>query len=75
MGGGGIAAIIIAICVVFSLTAVLVVMLKNRDWDVRRLVPPRLVEVVAPNNNNSSAMATFGNIAYNSNSETVKTNQ
>ena len=74
MGGGGIAAIIIAVCVIFSLSAVVLVMLKNRDWDVRRLLPPRLVEVVAPNNN-SSAMATFGNIAYNSNSGTVKTNQ
>ena len=74
MGGGGIAAIIIAICVVFSVAAVLVVMLKNRDWDVRRLVPPRLVQVVTPNNNNTT-MASFGNISYNSNSGTVKTNQ
>ena len=76
MGGGGIAAIIIAICVVFAVSAVLIVMLKNRDWDVRRLVPPRLVEIVTPNNNtNNTAMAAFGNISYNSNSGTVKTNQ
>ena len=76
MGGGGIAAIIIAICVVGAVSAVLVVMLKNRDWDVRRLVPPRLVRIAAPNTNNTNtAMSAFGNISYNSNSGTVATNQ
>ena len=29
----------IAVIAVFGVSAVLVVMLKNRDWDVRRLVP------------------------------------
>lgn len=75
MGGGGIAAIIIAICVVGAVSAVLVVMLRNRDWDVRRLVPPRLARMAAPNTNNNTAMAAFGNISYNSNSGKVATNQ
>ena len=75
MGGGGIAAIIIAICVVGAVSAVLVVMLKNRDWDVRRLVPPRLARMAAPSTNNNTAMAAFGNISYNSSSGKVDTNQ
>ena len=33
------AGIVIAVIAVFGVSAVLVVMLKNRDWDVKRLVP------------------------------------
>merc|ERR1719188_1784559 len=66
IGGGGIAAIIIAVCIVFGVTAVLVVMLKNRDWDFHRLVPPRAMDLISrrDNNNSNTRMASFPNMSY-----------
>ena len=73
MGGGGIAAIVIAICVVFGVAGVLIVMLKNRNWEWRSLIPPRAATLLSTNNNNdSSPMASFGNMSYNSSSGTVQ---
>ena len=74
IGGGGIAAIIIAVCIVFGVTAVLVVMLKNRDWDFHRLVPPRAMDLISrrDNNNSGTRMASFPNMSYNSNSGVVQ---
>ena len=61
LGGGSIAAIIIAVLVVGGLAAVLLVMLRNRDWDIKRLVPPRAATVFSSENR----MSAFSNISYN----------
>ena len=67
ISGGGIAGIVIAVCAVFGLSAALVVMLKNRDWDVKRLVPS-----LPSRGGGSTPMTSFSNMSYNSSSGAVK---
>ena len=62
LGGGAIAAIVIAVLVVAGLAGVLMVMLRNRDWDVRRLLPPSRATVFSSQDNKSA----FSNISYSS---------
>ena len=68
MSGGGIAGVVIGVLAVFGVTAAVVVMLRNRDWDVRSLVPSR-----APASS-STPMTSFANMSYNSGSGAVKSN-
>merc|ERR1711973_1083683 len=74
ISGGGIAAIIISLCIVVGISSVLVVMLKNRNWEVRRLIGSLNIENLrqSANNNNGTNLSSFGNMAYNSNSGTVR---
>ena len=61
LGGGAVAAIVISVLVVGGLAALLIVMLRNRDWDVKRLIPPRAAAVFSSQDNKSA----FSNISYN----------
>merc|ERR1719391_263576 len=74
ISGGGIAAIIISVCIVVGVSSVLVVMLKNRNWEVKRLIGSLNIENLrqSANKNNSTNLSSFGNMAYNSNSGTVR---
>ena len=69
ISGGGIAGIVIAVCAVFGLSAALVVMLKNRDWDVKRLVPNL---PSGGGGGGSRPMTSFSNMSYSSSSGAVK---
>ena len=60
IGGGAIAGIIIGVLTVGALAGVFVVMLRNRNWDVRRLVPPRRATILSSSSNNNA----FSNISY-----------
>ena len=68
ISGGGIAGIVIAVCAVFGLSAGLVLMLKNRDWDVKRLVPNLPAR---GGGGGSRAMTSFSNMSYNSSTGAV----
>ena len=57
------AAIIIAILVVGGLVGVFLFVLRSRDWEVRRLLPPSASSLLG---GTSSSPETFSNIAYNS---------
>merc|ERR1719495_1974079 len=74
MSGGGIAAIIISVCIVIGVSSVLVVMLKNRNWEVKRLIGSLNIENLrqSANNNNGTNMSSFANMSYNSNSGSVR---
>ena len=74
ISGGGIAAIIISLCIVVGVSSVLVVMLKNRNWEVKRLIGSLNIENLrqSADNNNGTNLSSFGNMAYNSNSGTVR---
>merc|ERR1719391_941363 len=74
ISGGGIAAIIISVCIVVGVSSVLVVMLKNRNWEVRRLIGSLNIENLrqSTNNNNGTNMSSFANMSYNSNSGSVR---
>ena len=52
----------------FGLSAGLVLMLKNRDWDVKRLVPNMPSR---GGGSGSRAMTSFSNMSYNSSSGAV----
>merc|ERR1719167_278863 len=69
IGGGAIAGIIIGVLTVGALAGVFVVMLRNRNWDVRRLVPPRRATILSSSSNNNA----FSNISYQTGSENVRT--
>jgi len=61
---------VIGVLVIVGLAGVLLVMLRNRDWDVRRLLPPSRATVFSSQDNNKSA---FSNISYSSGSESIQT--
>ena len=67
MGGGAIAAIVIAVLILGGLAGVMAVMLRSRDWDVRRLVPPRASAVFSSGDRSSA----FSNISYSSGTNNI----
>jgi hypothetical protein len=67
MGGGAIAGIIIAVLIVGGLAGVMLVMLRSRDWDVRRLVPPRAAAVFSSGDKSSA----FSNISYSTGTNNI----
>ena len=67
MGGGAIAAIIIAVLIVGGLAGVMVVMLRSRDWDVRRLVPPQASAIFSSGDKTSA----FSNMSYSSGTNNI----
>merc|ERR1711915_275654 len=69
IGGGAIAGIIIGVLTVGALAGVFVVMLRNRNWDVRRLVPPRRATILSSSSNDNA----FSNISYQTGSDNVRT--
>ena len=66
LGGGAVAGIVLAVLVLGGLLTAGLVLLRNRDWDVTRLLPTRPTT-------NSAAGSAFTNISYNSGSESVQT--
>jgi len=64
-----VAAIVIAVLVIVALVGGLLVMLRSRDWDVRRLIPPSRATVFSSQGNKSA----FSNISYSSGSESIQT--
>merc|ERR1712228_968564 len=52
-----------------ALAGVFVVMLRNRNWDVRRLVPPRRATILSSSSNDNA----FSNISYQTGSDNVRT--
>ena len=58
LGAGGVAGLVIGILVVVGLAAVLLVMLRSRDWEVRRMLPASM-------QTSSGAGQVFQNMSYN----------
>merc|ERR1712192_321710 len=61
LGGGAVAGVVIAVIACLALATLLVVMLRNRNWEVRRLLPASM----QASTSNGSA---FQNMSYSSGS-------
>merc|ERR1711936_910068 len=61
MAGGAVAGVVIAVIASVALAAVLVVMLRNRNWEVRRLLPASM-------QTSTSSGSAFQNMSYSSGS-------